>query len=51
MKIIFTALVGLAILASVAAGYESIAESVDVEAGPRDLKFNFKDVKLNASKF
>jgi PEGA domain len=33
----------------VAQGYESIAENVDVEAGSRDLAFNFKDVKLDAS--
>jgi len=33
----------------VAQGYESIAENVDVEAGSRDLQFNFKEVKLDAS--
>ena len=33
----------------VAQGYESIAENIDVEAGPRDLQFNFKEVRLDAS--
>lgn len=33
----------------VATGYESIAENVDVEAGPRDLQFNFKEVRLDAA--
>jgi PEGA domain len=33
----------------VAPGYESIAESVDVEPGPRDLRFNFKEVRLDAA--
>jgi hypothetical protein len=33
----------------VAQGFESIAESVEVEAGSRDLQFNFKDVRLDAT--
>ena len=33
----------------VAQGYESIAENVDVETGPRDLQFNFKQVRLDAA--
>ena len=33
----------------VAPGFESIAENVDVEAGSRDLQFNFKEVRLDAS--
>lgn len=33
----------------VAPGYESIAENVDIAAGPRDLQFNFKEVKLDAA--
>src|SRR5262245_42195811 len=33
----------------VAQGYESIAENVDVETGSRDLRFNFKEIKLDAS--
>src|SRR5262245_26364686 len=33
----------------VAQGYESIAENIDVETGSRDLQFNFKEVKLDAS--
>jgi hypothetical protein len=33
----------------VAQGFESIAENVDVEAGPRDLQFNFKEVRLDAA--
>jgi hypothetical protein len=33
----------------VAQGYESIAENVDVEAGLRDLQFNFKEVRLDAA--
>lgn len=33
----------------VASGYESISESVDVEPGPRDLQFNFKEVRLDVA--
>jgi hypothetical protein len=33
----------------VATGYESIAENVEVEPGPRDLQFNFKEVRLDAA--
>src|SRR5262249_39961172 len=33
----------------VAQGYDSIAETIDVEAGARDLQFNFKEVRLDAS--
>ena len=33
----------------VAVGFESIAENVDVEAGSRDLEFNFKEVRLDAA--
>lgn len=33
----------------VAPGYESIAENVDVQPGPRDLQFNFKEVHLDAA--
>jgi PEGA domain-containing protein len=33
----------------VAQGFDSIAENVDVEAGARDLQFNFKEVRLDAS--
>src|SRR5262245_47576242 len=33
----------------VAPGYESIAENIDVEAGTRDLQFNFKEVRLDAT--
>jgi PEGA domain-containing protein len=33
----------------VAQGYDSIAETIDVEAGSRDLQFNFKEVRLDAS--
>jgi hypothetical protein len=33
----------------VAPGYESIAENVDVEPGSRDLQFNFKEVRLDAT--
>lgn len=32
-----------------AQGYESIAENIEVTPGPRDLQFNFKEVKLEAS--
>ncbi len=32
-----------------APGYSGIAQSVDVEPGPRDLLFRFKEVRLNAS--
>ena len=32
-----------------APGYESIAEDIDVEAGTRDLQFNFKEVRLDAA--
>src|SRR5947208_192718 len=32
-----------------AQGYDGIAENIDVEPGPRDLMFKFKEVKLNAS--
>ena len=32
-----------------AQGYDGIAENIDVEPGPRDLMFKFKQVKLNAS--
>jgi hypothetical protein len=32
-----------------AQGYESIAENVEVAPGPKDLQFNFKEVKLQAS--
>jgi hypothetical protein len=33
----------------VAQGFESIAENVEVEAGSRDLQFNFKEVRLDAT--
>jgi PEGA domain-containing protein len=33
----------------VAQGYDSIAESIEVEPGVRDLAFNFKEVRLDAS--
>ena len=33
----------------VAPGYESIAENIDVQPGPRDLQFNFKEVRLDAA--
>ncbi len=33
----------------VAPGYESIAENLEITAGPRDLRFNFKEVKLDAA--
>ena len=33
----------------VAQGYESIAENIEVEPGSRDLQFNFKEVRLDAS--
>jgi hypothetical protein len=33
----------------VAQGYESIAENIEVEPGVRDLPFNFKEVRLDAS--
>jgi hypothetical protein len=33
----------------VAQGYDSIAETIDVEQGPRDLQFNFKEVRLDAA--
>jgi hypothetical protein len=33
----------------VAQGYESIAENIEVTPGPRDLQFNFKEVKLEAA--
>jgi hypothetical protein len=33
----------------VAQGYDSIAETIDVEPGPRDLQFNFKEVRLDAA--
>jgi hypothetical protein len=33
----------------VAQGYDSIAETVDVEAGGRDLRFNFKEVRLDTA--
>src|SRR5262245_24644754 len=33
----------------VATGYESIAENIDVEAGTRDLQFNFKEVRLDVA--
>ena len=33
----------------VATGYESLAENVDVAPGPRDLHFNFKEIRLDAS--
>jgi hypothetical protein len=32
-----------------ATGYSGIAQSVDVEPGPRDLLFTFKDVRLDAA--
>lgn len=32
-----------------ATGYESLAENIEVEPGPRELRFNFKDVRLDAS--
>ena len=32
-----------------APGYDGIAESVDVEPGPRDLLFRFKEVRLGAA--
>ena len=32
----------------VAPGYDSIAETVDVEPGPRDLQFNFNEARLDA---
>jgi PEGA domain len=34
---------------AVAPGYESLAESVDVAPGPRDLVFKFKEIRLDAS--
>ena len=33
----------------VAPGFESIAENVEIEAGSRDLQFNFKEVRLDAT--
>ena len=33
----------------IAKGYESLAESVDITAGPRNLQFNFKTVRLDAA--
>jgi hypothetical protein len=33
----------------VAQGFESIAENVEVEPGSRDLQFNFKEVRLDAT--
>ena len=33
----------------VAKGHESIAENIEVTPGPRDLQFNFKEVKLDAA--
>ena len=33
----------------IAQGYDSIAETIDVEQGPRDLQFNFKEVRLDAA--
>lgn len=33
----------------VATGYESLAENVDVAPGPRNLQFNFKEIRLDAS--
>lgn len=33
----------------VAAGYESLAESVEVAPGPRDLVFKFKEIRLDAT--
>lgn len=33
----------------VATGYESLAENVDVAPGRRDLHFNFKEIRLDAS--
>jgi hypothetical protein len=32
-----------------AQGYDGIAENVDIEPGPRDLMFKFKEVRLDAS--
>lgn len=32
-----------------AQGFDGIAENIDVEAGPRDLMFKFKEVRLDAS--
>jgi hypothetical protein len=32
-----------------AEGYEGIAETLDVEPGPRDIKVRFKEVRLDAS--
>jgi hypothetical protein len=32
-----------------ARGYDGIAENVDIEPGPRDLMFKFKEVRLDAS--
>jgi len=32
-----------------AQGYDSIAETIEVEQGPRDMQFNFKEVRLDAA--